>query len=113
MTQLLHPQAPLVDGLGEAGLKRLRWWFGRSLPRKYDIRERGAEHVPRTGPVILASNHMGWLDGPLLVARSPRPPHAMVKAEAWEGRTGRLLRAAGQIKVERDGRDVAATRASL
>lgn len=113
MSAVLEAQAPLVDGLDEVGLKLLRWWFGRSLGRRYAIDERGVENVPATGPVILASNHTGWLDGPLLVARSPRPAHAMVKAESWEGPTGRLLRAAGQIMVDRDRRDVGAIRAAL
>lgn len=112
MRARLAVKAPVVDGLGEAGLKVARWWFGRSLARRYDIHQHGSEHVPPTGPVVLASNHTGWLDGPLLVACAPRPPHALVNASVWQGREGRLLRASGQIKVEPDGR-AAAVRPAL
>lgn len=104
--------SPVVDGLGEAGLKVARWWFRRSLARRYDIHESGAAHVPAAGPVILAGNHVGWLDGPLLVARSPRPPHALVTASAWAGREGLVLRASGQIRVDAEG-PAAAVRPAL
>jgi len=60
--------------------------------------------------VILASNHIGWLDGPLLFAMSPRPAHALVKEEEFVGRTGTLLRFVGQIKVTRERTDAGALR---
>jgi 1-acyl-sn-glycerol-3-phosphate acyltransferase len=66
--------------------------------------------VPDEGPVIFASNHIGWLDGPLLILCTPRPAHALVKAEAFVGRTGRLLRFAGQIPLDRSRHDVGALR---
>lgn len=98
--------------LPEAGLSLLRpaasWW----IRRHWDLRERGVEHVPATGPVIYASNHIGWLDGPLLIARTPRPAHALVKAEAFEGRLGTLLRFCGQIRLDRSRNDVGALRSA-
>lgn len=105
--------APIVDGLPEVGLRFLRSSIASWLSRKWEIRERGDSHVPETGPVILASNHIGWLDGPLLIARAPRPAHAMVKTEAFEGRSGRLLRFTGQIRVDRSINDAAALRQAL
>lgn len=73
----------------------------------------GEKNVPGTGPVILASNHIGWLDGPLLVALSPRPTHALTKTEMFAGRTGPLLRSAGQIRVNRKATDAGAVRQTL
>jgi len=75
------------------------------LRRKYDVRQYGAEHVARRGPMVLASNHIGWIDGPLLAAMCPRPIHALTKKEMFEGHTGRFLRAVGQIPLERYGAD--------
>jgi 1-acyl-sn-glycerol-3-phosphate acyltransferase len=73
----------------------------------------GAEHVPATGPVILAGNHTGFLDGPLLVGLSPRPVHFMVKQELFRGPVGPALHWLGQISVDRAGADRAAIQAAL
>lgn len=97
-------------GLPDSGLINVRrltsWWFDR----RYEIHQRGEGQVPESGPVILASNHSGWLDGPLLFLKAPRPAHALVKHEMFTGFTGRLLRYAGQIPVHRGRSDAAALR---
>ncbi len=97
-------------GLPERGLRMLRPLARRYLERRWEVRQRGLHKVPDDGPVIYASNHLGWLDGPLLIICTPRPAHALVKAEAFVGRTGRLLRFAGQIPLDRFRRDVGALR---
>lgn len=96
--------------LPERALRALRPVARREIERRWDVHERGAHHVPASGPVLYASNHLGWLDGPLLVALTPRPAHALTKRESFEGRTGRLLRLTGQIPVDRFRRDVGALR---
>ncbi|TCI97611.1 lysophospholipid acyltransferase family protein [Aeromicrobium sp. IC_218] len=98
---------------GHAGLTVLRATVGRWLGSRYDLHQHGTEHVPADGPVIFAANHSGWLDGPLLIACTPRPAHALVKAEQFEGRSGALLRLAGQISVRRDENDAAAVRKAV
>lgn len=69
--------------------------------RKYDIHVHGEQHLPRSGRAIVASNHIGLLDGPLLAAFAPRPVHALTKQEMFEGRTGRFLHAVGQVPLAR------------
>ncbi len=84
---------------------------GRFLVRRrFGVRLHGVEHVPTRGPVILAGNHIGIVDGPLLAAFSPRPVHALTKIEMFTGRTGRFLTAAGQIPIDRFAPDPAAIR---
>lgn len=61
----------------------------------------GAENVPRTGRVLLAANHTGIIDGPLLHGCIPRGSHFIIKEEAFTGWTGPLMRGAGQIPVDR------------
>jgi 1-acyl-sn-glycerol-3-phosphate acyltransferase len=77
------------------------------------IRVHGSEHVPSSGPVLLASNHIGFLDGPLLVAMAPRMTQCLVKDEMFHGLTGPILRSAGQIPVNRDGTDRRALRTAV
>lgn len=77
------------------------------------IRMHGRHHVPQDGPVILAANHTGLLDGPLVYATMPRPVYALVKAEMFHGPVGSLLRRLGQIPVDRFAPDPAAVKSSL
>lgn len=91
-----EPRAP---GAGGPAWAR---WVGRFLGRVvWDTQLIGADRVPRTGPVVLAANHTGVVDGPLLIGMAPRPLHILVKAEMFRGPVGALLRAAGQIPVDR------------
>lgn len=66
-------------------------------------RAHGVRHVPPHGPVLLASNHLGVVDGPLVHAMSPRPVHFLVKREMFTAVTRPLWVAAGQIPVDRTG----------
>ncbi|CAM5778866.1 lysophospholipid acyltransferase family protein [Cellulomonas persica] len=62
----------------------------------------GAHHVPAHGPVLLAANHTGVVDGPVLVGASPRPAHMLIKQEMFAGPIGAVLRTVDQIAVDRD-----------
>jgi 1-acyl-sn-glycerol-3-phosphate acyltransferase len=88
----------------------LRPYAALWLDRNWTIRMHGESNVPTHGPVILAANHIGWLDGPILFLKAPRPAHALVKRELFVGKTGRFLTAAAQIPVNRFGTDVGALR---
>ena len=90
-------------GPGPAGPRWSRW-VGRFLARVvWNTEIVGADRVPRTGPVILAANHLGVVDGPLVHGAAPRGTHLLVKQEMFDGWTGVVLRAAGQIPVDRAG----------
>ena len=94
----------------EAGLTVMRATAGDFFLRKWDINLRGQDRVPADGPVILASNHLGWVDGPLMVVRAPRKLHTLVKEEEFAGKHRHLLRLIGQIKVSRNRVDSGALR---
>ncbi len=59
----------------------------------------GAENVPADGRVIVAANHAGLIDGPLMMGFVPRPTHFLVKGAFFRGPVGWVLRACGQIPV--------------
>ncbi|MFH5822824.1 lysophospholipid acyltransferase family protein [Georgenia sp. AZ-5] len=74
----------------------------------------GAENVPASGPVIIASNHTGIVDGPVLHGALPRGSHILVKQEFFDSRIGFLMTWAGQIPVDRaSGRAALATGKAL
>lgn len=79
----------------------------------WEVHVHRPELVPTHGPVILAANHLGLLDGPLLYALIRRPVHALIKQEMFSGTLGRLLRGLGQIPVDRSATDPAAVKACL
>lgn len=83
------------------------------LRRRYELELHGAERVPAAGGVVLAANHVGWLDGPLLAICSPRPVHALTKREMFRRGLGGVLTAVGQIPLDRFHVDVSAIRVAV
>lgn len=100
-----HPQTWLLHG----GRPASRWL----IRRRYDVREHGVGHVPPQGPVIVAANHTGVIDGPLLAIFGPRPVHALTKEEMFRGPVGTLLTVTGQIELDRVATDLRAVRTCL
>lgn len=92
------------------GLRPVSSWLIR---RRWSVEVHDTDRVPATGGVILAANHVGIIDGPLLAVFSPRPVHALTKREMFEGRLSGFLRSAGQIPLDRWGVDPGAIRSSL
>ncbi len=78
-------------------LPPLKLWFNWRLE--------GLERVPAEGPLIVAGNHLSYLDPlahSLFVVRAGRRPRFLAKAELFENPFLRVvLRGAGQIPVRR------------
>ena len=74
----------------------------------------GQEHVPKTGPFIIASNHISFLDPPLVGVACPRRLRFMARADLF-GHTllGLFLRGVRVIPLRRGEADVSAVRAAL
>lgn len=88
--------------------------LGRFLFRfGYRLKIAGAENVPRRGRVIVAANHIGFLDGPLLFAACPRPLHLVAKSEVFKPPANLLLESMGQIEVAYDSPDRVAVRRTI
>lgn len=71
----------------------------------FNWRFEGLEHIPPEGPVLVACNHISYLD-PLahayMLLKASRRPRFLTKSELYGNWVlGRLLRGTRQIKVER------------
>ncbi|WP_353829113.1 lysophospholipid acyltransferase family protein [Agromyces sp. SYSU T0242] len=69
----------------------------------------GLQHVPKEGPVILASNHLSFIDSIFLPIVVDRPVVFLAKSEYFTGRglkgwaTRMFFQAAGQLPIDRSG----------
>ncbi|OMQ11499.1 1-acyl-sn-glycerol-3-phosphate acyltransferase, partial [Modestobacter sp. VKM Ac-2676] len=68
----------------------------------------GRANVPPTGPVILASNHLSFIDSFAIPLMAPRKVGYLAKSEYWHGSgiggwlTRTLFTALGALPVERE-----------
>lgn len=51
----------------------------------YRPRVEGRANVPKTGPVIFASNHLSFIDSIAIPVAAPRPVHFLAKSSYFEG----------------------------
>jgi len=87
---------------------------GRGLARGIlRVRVEGAHHVPARGPVLLAGNHSGILDGPLVFFLSPRPTSLLTKSEVFVGHWARACGWLSLVPVHRGQADRTALKAGL
>jgi 1-acyl-sn-glycerol-3-phosphate acyltransferase len=85
----------------------------RLLRMVFRVQVTGLEHLPTTGPVLIAGNHTGFLDGPVVFVLLPRPSAFLVKSELYDSPFRRVLEFARQIPVRRGSPDRTALRRAL
>lgn len=107
-------RAPLPDVKVRPRLYAPLKVIGRAVIRLVlDIRVVHAERVPSSGPALLAGNHRGALDGPLMVAFVERPARFLAKSELFRGWVVRPLGWLGQIPIDRGRADREALRRAV
>jgi 1-acyl-sn-glycerol-3-phosphate acyltransferase len=80
----------------------------------YRVRVIGREHLPKTGPYVIAPSHRSMLDIPVAGAVTTRRVRFMGKAPLFRVPVlGSIFRALGGFPVERDGSDFGPIRESL
>jgi 1-acyl-sn-glycerol-3-phosphate acyltransferase len=115
-----------LGGFRERSLKRgvnpVVYWVLRGLLVPFFLvylrmQRIGREHLPRTGPLLLASNHRSFLDPFVIGTLVKRPVYYMAKRELFEKRwQAWILNALGAFPVDRgagDGDAMATARAIL
>lgn len=107
-------RAPLPDVPVRPRLYRTMRVICRALIRSIlDVRVRHQDRVPSSGPVLLAGNHRGFLDGPLVAAFVPRQASFLAKSELFGGWRVRPLGWLGQIPIDRGRPDRVALRRAV
>jgi len=77
----------------------------------FRVEERGAEHIPAEGPVLIVANHSSLLDPPLIGGVCPRPLTFLAKAELFRiPGFGGLIRRLNARPLRREGADPSALR---
>ena len=68
---------------------------------------RGREHVPHTGGLVVAANHISFWDPPLIGAALPREMHFLAKEELFRTPVlGPLIRSVNSIPIRRGVADL-------
>jgi glycerol-3-phosphate dehydrogenase (NAD(P)+) len=111
------PSEPAADlnGFREHTLKRgvnpLLYWTLRAILVPFfllyfRLQRIGREHLPRSGPLLLASNHRSFLDPFVIGTLVRRPVYYMAKRELFEKRwQAWVLNALGAFPVDRGAGD--------
>ncbi len=98
------PELPGADRLSRCALATIR----QLVDRLWDVTVEGSEHIPLTGPAIIAPNHLSFSDSVFVPAALPRRVWAIGKAEYLDDwKTKHLFPALGMIPVDRSGGDAA------
>jgi cytidylate kinase len=111
----LEEQIELVSRWAELGSRgpgptKPFYWFGSRLVKVFSrtvikFRIEGLDHVPRTGPLIGACNHISFWDPPLVGSNFPRVLHFVAKAELFKNKVfGAMLRGYNCIPIQRGTR---------
>ena len=81
----------------------VRWFFRMSLTTMFRVRVDGMDRYPRTGPMLVCSNHQSNLDPLLLGCACPRPVNYLAKKQLFEfGPLGWFFTWNDCIKIDRE-----------
>jgi 1-acyl-sn-glycerol-3-phosphate acyltransferase len=88
-----------------------RWYIGIPTRLTTRVRAYGRNRLPKTGGIVLAINHLHWIDIPVIGVVTPRVVYFVAKTEvAKYAGVGRYLRWHGAILVRRGESDRDAVR---
>jgi glycerol-3-phosphate dehydrogenase (NAD(P)+) len=93
------------------GVNPILYWTARAvlvpfLLVYFRLARTGREHLPRTGPLLLAANHRSFLDPFVIGVLTRRPVYYMAKRELFEKRwQAWLLNGLGAFPVDRGAGD--------
>jgi 1-acyl-sn-glycerol-3-phosphate acyltransferase len=94
---------------------RLSWWFLNLVERVlFGFLVTGRELIPRTGGVIIASNHISYCDPPVVGSGVPREVYFLAKEELFRNKLfGWFIRRYNAIPLRRSVGDVGALKRAV
>ena len=109
------PLCHMVRGPLDTWLYRFAYSFITPMWRLlFRMKIRGLENIPRTGAVLLVSNHRSNLDPFFVGVSFPRQVHFMAKAELWKVKPlARIIDLLGAFPVNRGEADRTAVKRAL
>ena len=95
--------------------RALRGPLRQALGRWFDLRVDGLEHLPASGPYLIAANHHNYLDGIVLGVSAPEPISFLVMPRVWRATPLHPMfhRHIGSIPINLERADVGALRRAL
>ncbi|HWG91616.1 MAG TPA: lysophospholipid acyltransferase family protein [Candidatus Thermoplasmatota archaeon] len=100
--------------MGKAFYRVSYYTLGAALRAAFRIRMNGREHIPKTGPGIIASNHFSYADHFLTPAKVPRQIFYISKAQHFDHKVqGWLFKQWGVIPLKRGAGDQGAFNQAL
>lgn len=89
----------------------LQWAIRSLITLLARLRVEGLENLPRRGPLILVTNHLHWLDPPVIFCVLPVRT-TVLAAEKWEAHpiVGRLFKSINAVFIRRGQADIGALR---
>jgi 1-acyl-sn-glycerol-3-phosphate acyltransferase len=112
----------LLERARGRGVNAIVYWLLRAIVQPashiyFRLSRIGREHIPATGPFIIAANHRSFLDPFVIALMARRPIYFMTKKEAFVNRPAAwLLSALGAYPIDRGASDqdaMATTKAIL
>jgi 1-acyl-sn-glycerol-3-phosphate acyltransferase len=109
-------QAYVYRGEGSGFRQVLAWNVGKWISRVlatllFGLQTRGIKNIPRTGPVLLVTNHQSFLDPWLIGVPVPRQVHYMARDTLFKGGfLGFLLELLNAFPIKRGRADLTAIR---
>jgi 1-acyl-sn-glycerol-3-phosphate acyltransferase len=88
-----------------------RWTLGSLAAGAARLQVHGKENIPREGGIVVALNHLSWIDVPLFAYANPRNTYYVAKVEAHKiPGLGQFIRAFGSFAIRRGESDREAVR---
>jgi 1-acyl-sn-glycerol-3-phosphate acyltransferase len=104
------PPVPAAPWLYRVGFV----FFAVVVRLAFGLRVHDANHVPRSGPCVIASNHDSGWDPPVVGLATPRYLQFMAKRELFTNRfVARVLQGVGAFPVDRGRNDIGAIKDAL